>query len=126
VSDRAAAAIAGEAKRDAHELRPDFPIFQQHMHGKPLAYVSAVNAQKPRQVPDALRAFCESSYTSVHRGVYLLAERASERFEGSRETVRAFINACGGAKTQVGRGNAPFCRRTLVSAVQKPSVVCRC
>jgi hypothetical protein len=88
------AAIAGEAKLDAHTLRADFPIFQQRVHGKPLAYLdSAVSAQKPRQVLDALRDFYETSYTNVHRGVYLLAERATERFEGSREKVRAFINA---------------------------------
>ncbi len=88
------AAIAGEAKLDAHTLRTDFPIFQQRFHGKPLAYLdSAVSAQKPRQVLDAQRGFYETSYTNVHRGVYLLAERATERFEGSREKVRAFINA---------------------------------
>jgi cysteine desulfurase/selenocysteine lyase len=88
------AAIAGEAKLDARTLRADFPIFQQRFHGKPLAYLdSAVTAQKPRQVLDALREFYETSYTNVHRGVYLLAEQATERFEGSREKVRAFINA---------------------------------
>ncbi len=88
------AAIAGEAKLDAHTLRTDFSIFQQRVHGKPLAYLdSAVSAQKPRQVLDAQRGFYETSYTNVHRGVYLLAERATERFEGSREKVRAFINA---------------------------------
>ena len=88
------AAIAAEAKLDAHKLRADFPIFQQRFHGKPLAYLdSAVSAQKPRHVLDAQREFYETSYTNVHRGVYLLAERATERFEGSREKVRAFINA---------------------------------
>ena len=88
------AAIAGEAKLDAHKLRRDFPIFQQRVHGKPLAYLdSAVTPQKPRQVLDALRGFYETSYTNVHRGVYLLAEQATERFEGSREKVRAFVNA---------------------------------
>ena len=71
-----------------------FPIFEQRFHGKPLAYLdSAVSAQKPRQVLDAQREFYETSYTNVHRGVYLLAERATERFEGAREKVRAFINA---------------------------------
>ena len=85
------AAIAGEAELDARKLRTDFPIC---FHGKPLAYLdSAVTAQKPRQVLDAHREFYEPSYTNVHRGVYLLAERATERFEGSREKVRAFINA---------------------------------
>ena len=88
------AAIAGGATFDARKLRRDFPIFQQRFHGKPLAYLdSAVSAQKPTQVLDALREFYESSYTNVHRGVYLLAERATERFEGAREKVRAFVNA---------------------------------
>ena len=88
------AAVAGEATLDARKLRADFPIFQQRFHGKPLAYLdSAVSAQKPRQVLDAQREFYETSYTNVYRGVYLLAERATERFEGAREKVRAFINA---------------------------------
>jgi Aminotransferase class-V len=86
--------IAGEGKLDAHKLRADFPIFEQRFHAKRLAYLdSAVSAQKPRQVLDAQREFYETSYTNVHRGVYLLAERATERFEGAREKVRAFINA---------------------------------
>ncbi|MGH3994967.1 MAG: aminotransferase class V-fold PLP-dependent enzyme, partial [Pseudonocardiaceae bacterium] len=84
----------GQATLDAHKLRADFPIFEQLVHGQPLAYLdSAVTAQKPRQVLDTLREFYETSYTNVHRGVYLLAERATERFEGSREKVRAFVNA---------------------------------
>jgi cysteine desulfurase/selenocysteine lyase len=87
-------ALAAPAKLDARKLRADFPIFEQRFHGKPLAYLdSAVTAQKPRQVLDALREFYETSYTNVHRGVYLLAERATERFEGAREKVRAFTNA---------------------------------
>jgi cysteine desulfurase / selenocysteine lyase len=87
-------ALAAPAKLDARKLRADFPIFEQRFHGKPLAYLdSAVSAQKPRQVLEALREFYETSYTNVHRGVYLLAERATERFEGAREKVRAFTNA---------------------------------
>jgi len=93
-AEAAETGVAGAAILDAHRLRADFPIFEQSFHGKPLAYLdSAVSAQKPRQVLDALRAFYATSYTNVHRGVYLLAERATERFEGARETVRAFVNA---------------------------------
>jgi cysteine desulfurase/selenocysteine lyase len=88
------AAIAAAGTLDAHKLRADFPIFEQRFHGKPLAYLdSAVSAQKPRQVLDAQREFYETSYTNVHRGVYLLAERATECFEGAREKVRGFIAA---------------------------------
>jgi cysteine desulfurase / selenocysteine lyase len=79
---------------DAHKLRADFPIFEQHFHGKPLAYLdSAVSSQKPRQVLEAMDHFYETSYTNVHRGVYALSERATAAFEGAREKVRAFVNA---------------------------------
>ena len=40
-----------------------------------------------------MRDFYEHSYANVHRGVYRLAERATEGYEGAREKVRAFVNA---------------------------------
>jgi len=90
----AAEAIIAGARLDAHKLRADFPIFQQRFHGEPLAFLdSAASTQKPRQVLDALREFYEHSYANVHRGVYRLAERATEAFEGAREKARAFVNA---------------------------------
>jgi cysteine desulfurase/selenocysteine lyase len=81
-------------KLDAEALRADFPILDQEVNGKPLAYLdSAVTAQKPRQVLDAMTSFYETSYANVHRGVYTLAERATEGFEGAREKVARFVNA---------------------------------
>jgi cysteine desulfurase/selenocysteine lyase len=44
-------------------------------------------------VLDAMRTFYETSYANVHRGVYDLAGRATEGFEGAREKVRALLNA---------------------------------
>ena len=73
---------------NAEKLRADFPIFEQEIHGKPLAYLdSAVSSHKPRQVLDALRTFYETSYANVHRGVYTLSERATAEYEGAREKV---------------------------------------
>jgi cysteine desulfurase / selenocysteine lyase len=87
-------AVTTEPKLDAHKLRADFPVLQQLIHGKPLAYLdSAVTSQKPRQVIDKLRTFYETSYGNVHRGVYTLSERATAEFEGAREKVAAFLNA---------------------------------
>ena len=81
-------------KLDARKLRADFPIFEQQIHGKPLAYLdSAATAQKPRQVLDALRTFYETSYANVHRGVYELSERATAAYEGARQTLASFVNA---------------------------------
>ena len=87
-------AVTAGTKLDAHTLRRDFPIFEQEIHGKPLAFLdSAASSQKPRQVLDAMTEFYETSYANVHRGVYVLAERATEALEHARERTRAFLNA---------------------------------
>ena len=79
---------------DAPRLRADFPIFEQVIHGKPLAFLdSAASSQKPRQMLEAMDRFYETSYANVHRGVYVLAERATEGLELAREKVRALLNA---------------------------------
>jgi cysteine desulfurase / selenocysteine lyase len=87
-------AVTAGAKLDARRLRADFPIFEHRIHGKQLAYLdSAVTAQKPRQVIEAMSRFYETSYANVHRGVYALSERSTAEFEAAREKVRAFVNA---------------------------------
>jgi cysteine desulfurase/selenocysteine lyase len=87
-------AVTTKPKLDARKLRADFPIFEQEFHGKPLAYLdSAVTAQKPRQMLDAMQTFYETSYGNVHSGVYQLSELSTAAFEGAREKVRAFVNA---------------------------------
>ena len=87
-------AVTAQTKLDARKLRADFPIFEQEVRGKPLAYLdSAVSAHKPRQVLDKLRTFYETSYANVHRGVYTLSELATAEYEGAREKVARFINA---------------------------------
>jgi cysteine desulfurase / selenocysteine lyase len=88
------AVTAGPKKLDAHLVRADFPIFEQQVHGKPLAYLDSANSsQKPRQVLEAMTTFYETSYANVHRAVHLLGERATAGLEGAREKVRAFLNA---------------------------------
>jgi cysteine desulfurase/selenocysteine lyase len=87
-------ALRTSPKLDASKLRADFPIFEQQIHSKPLAYLdSAATAQKPRQVLDALRTFYETSYANVHRGVYELSERATAGYEGARQKLAVFVNA---------------------------------
>jgi cysteine desulfurase / selenocysteine lyase len=87
-------AVRTQAKLDAHKLRADFPIFEQEIRGKPLAYLdSAASSQKPRQVLDKLRTFYETSYANVHRGVYTLSERATAEYESARDKVAAFVDA---------------------------------
>ena len=87
-------AVTAQPSLDARRLRADFPIFDRPVHGKPLAYLdSAASSQKPRQVLDAMREFYETSYANVHRGIYDLAERATDAYEGARERLRGFVNA---------------------------------
>jgi len=87
-------AVKTPAKLDARALRRDFPIFEQEINGKPLAYLDSANtSQKPRQVLDVMTQFYETSYANVHRAVHVLAERATSGLEGAREKVRALLNA---------------------------------
>ena len=87
-------AVSPPRTLDARALRSDFAVFEDLVKGKPLAYLdSASSTQKPRQVLDAMREFYEHSYANVHRGVYRLAERATEGYEGARRKVASFLNA---------------------------------
>ena len=88
-------AVQAPAKKlDARAIRADFPIFEQLIHGKPLAFLdSAASSQKPRQMLETMTDFYSTSYANVHRGVYVLAERATAGLEAAREKVRALVNA---------------------------------
>jgi cysteine desulfurase / selenocysteine lyase len=87
-------AVTAQPKLDAHRLRTDFPVFDELINGKPVAFLdSAASAQKPRQVLDRMRDFYEHEYANVHRGVYKLAERATAAYESARHTVATFVNA---------------------------------
>jgi cysteine desulfurase / selenocysteine lyase len=88
------AVTTSQTKLDARALRADFPIFEQLIHGKPLAFLdSAASSQKPRQMLEEMTNFYSTSYANVHRGVYVLAERATAALETAREKVRALVNA---------------------------------
>jgi cysteine desulfurase/selenocysteine lyase len=79
---------------DAARVRADFPILAQSIHGKPLVYLdSAASAQRPRAVLEAIEHYETRLHSNVHRGVHALSQRATEAYEGARETVRRFINA---------------------------------
>ena len=87
-------AVSTTRPLDTAALRADFPFLEELLDGKPLAYLdSASSTQKPRQVLDRMRAFYEHEYANVHRGVYRLAERATEGYEAARRAVASFVNA---------------------------------
>lgn len=79
---------------DIQRIRDDFPIFRKPINGKSLVYLdNASTTQKPQIVLDALNNFYTQECATVHRGVYYLAEKATESYESSREKLRRFINA---------------------------------
>ena len=78
----------------AESVREDFPLLKQQMHGKRLVYLdSAATSQKPRVVLEALREYYEEYNANVHRGIYFIAEKATQRYEEARARVARFINA---------------------------------
>ena len=78
---------------DVAAIKEDFPIFSEKMrNGKRLVFLdSGATSQKPRSVIEAEQNFYFTSNAAVHRGSYLLAEKASEAYEGARATVAAFL-----------------------------------
>ncbi len=74
---------------DVDAVRRDFPIFEQTMRGKPLAFLdSAASAQKPRPVIERLSRFYSDEYASIHRGVYQLSEMATFELLGDARHAR--------------------------------------
>jgi cysteine desulfurase/selenocysteine lyase len=79
---------------DVDALRREFPLLASEYAGRPLAYLdNAASSQKPRAVIDAVSAFYERDNANVHRGLYDLARRATERYEEARRVVARFVNA---------------------------------
>src|SRR5215213_5775483 len=79
---------------DVLALRREFPILQQQVNGKPLAFLdSAASSQKPRQVIACLEDYYERYNANVHRGVYKLSEEATFSYERARGKVARFIGA---------------------------------
>jgi cysteine desulfurase / selenocysteine lyase len=74
---------------DVAAVRRDFPIFETG-----IAYLDSANtSQRPRQVTSAMLEYFEKFNSNIHRAAYRIAEEATARYEGTREKVRAFINA---------------------------------
>jgi len=73
---------------DVAAVRAQFPVLADDGPGRTLTYLdSAATAQKPQAVIDALEDFYTREYASVHRGVYALSVRSTQRFEAVREKV---------------------------------------
>ncbi len=71
--------------------KSDFPFFKTHPS---LVYLdNAATTHKPQQVLDALTYFYTVMNSNMHRGIYRLAEEATEQFEKTRGQVASFLSA---------------------------------
>jgi cysteine desulfurase/selenocysteine lyase len=78
---------------DVAAVAAQFPILQREIGGKRVVYLDAgATAQKPQAVIDTIDASMRLHNANIHRGVYTLAQEATDRFEGARETIARFLN----------------------------------
>ena len=79
---------------EVEAIRRDFPILSREIAGRPLVYLdSAATSHKPQTVIDAELDFYRLHNANAHRGIYTLAEEATELFEGARATIAGFLGA---------------------------------
>ena len=105
MSELSTIATAPEAAFDVRRVREDFPALHQEVHEKPLVYLdSAATSLKPQVVIDAVADVYARDCANIHRAVHLLSQRATLRYEESREKVRAFLNAAKSSEVIFTRG----------------------
>jgi cysteine desulfurase/selenocysteine lyase len=79
---------------DVEAVRRDFPMLAREVRGKSLVYLDNANStHKPLEVVEAERRFYTHQYSNIHRGVYLLSQEATERYDAARARVARFLNA---------------------------------
>ncbi|NND83755.1 MAG: SufS family cysteine desulfurase [Acidimicrobiia bacterium] len=78
---------------DVAQVRKDFPTLQREVHGRRLVFLdSAASSQTPQSVIDRMTRYYEHSRSNVHRGVYTLAEEATDAYESGRDAIARLVN----------------------------------
>jgi cysteine desulfurase/selenocysteine lyase len=73
------------------KTKKDFPIFESNPG---LIYFdNAATSQKPIQVIKQVSDFYKKYNSNIHRGIYSLAEKATQKYEDVRKKTAEFINA---------------------------------
>ena len=79
---------------DVQKVKADFPLLQREVKGRPIVFLdSAASSQKPQAVIDAMSTYYETINANVHRGVYEIAEAATNALEAARTKVGRFVGA---------------------------------
>ena len=107
---------------DVARVRADFPCLAQTIHGRPLVFLdTAASAQKPQAVIDELARMLREDYANIHRGIYDLSQRATDRHDAAREKVRGLLNA-GDAREIVFTRNATEGINLVAQSFVRPDV----
>ena len=81
-------------KINPEEIKNDFSIFNQKIHGNRLVYLdNGATTQKPLQVIKAMDKYNNLSHGNPHRGAHKLSISATEAYDLAKEKVKKFINA---------------------------------
>ncbi|SHD75854.1 cysteine desulfurase [Schnuerera ultunensis] len=81
-------------KINPEEIKNDFSIFNQKIHGNRLVYLdNGATTQKPLQVIKAMDEYNNLSHGNPHRGTHKLSISATEAYDLAKEKVKKFINA---------------------------------
>ena len=80
--------------RTWEEVREDFPILKEKIHGKDLIYLdNAATTQLPQQVLDCFVEHYTKYNANVHRGIHYLSEQSTMHMEAVRDRLKAFLHA---------------------------------
>ncbi|MGB5638206.1 MAG: aminotransferase class V-fold PLP-dependent enzyme, partial [Sedimenticolaceae bacterium] len=90
----AAREIKPDDRLDPLLVRQDFPLLRDAPLAQGLHYLdNAATTHKPQVVIDALSDCYSVYYGPIHRGLYPLAEEATGRYEGARQSLATFLGA---------------------------------
>ena len=79
---------------DICKIRKQFPILSRKVNGQDLVYFdNGATTQKPQVVIDTESNYYQNENSNVHRGVHFLSGLATDKFEETRSTIKAFIGA---------------------------------
>ena len=82
------------ATLDVAAIKAEFPLLQREVNDHPIVYLdSGATSQKPQSVLDAMDRYYAEINANIHRGAYLIAERATTAVEKSRVALARFLGA---------------------------------